>query len=174
MSATDDTTQSVLARNSATAREYFAAINDRDLDRAEVCWVKSGGLEAVPGARELSVPAGMRGFFDELFGAFGKWSVEVLNTTAEDDRVVVHWRMNAGFTGPGTFDGFTATNVEGSVQGCDQLTFVDGLIVRNDAYFDGMEMGRAVGLMPPAGSRADKAMTAMVNAQTRVKRLFGR
>jgi hypothetical protein len=47
----------------------------------------------------------------------------------------------------------------------------DGLIVRNDAYFDSMELGRALGLMPEVGSRQEKGMKVMVNLQTKAKEL---
>lgn len=164
----DQTTE----QNTAVVREYFAALSDRDLDRALKCWVPTGGLEAVPGNRALQVPAGLRGFFGPLFEAMGEWKLEIIETTAQDDRVVVHWRATAGFTGPGSFDGFRPTGARGQITGLDQLTVKDGLIVRNDAYFDAMELARAIGLMPAVGSRQDKGMKAMVNLQTKVKGLI--
>jgi predicted ester cyclase len=126
----------------------------------------------VPGNRALQVPAGLRGFFEPLFAAMGEWKLEVIETTAQDDRVVVHWRATAGFTGPGSFDGFRPTGAGGQITGLDQLTVKDGLIVRNDAYFDAMELARAIGLMPAVGSKQDKGMKAMVNLQTKMKGLL--
>ncbi len=160
-----------LDQNIAIVREYFAALNDHDLDRAVKCWVPAGGVEAVPGARNLPVPEGIHGFFGPLFEAMGTFTLEVVETTAQDNRVVVHWRATAAFTGPGRFDGFRPTGASGVVSGLDQLTVRDGLIVRNDAYFDTMELGRAIGLMPPVGSKADKGMKSMVNLQTKLKGL---
>jgi hypothetical protein len=165
------TTADVLEQNVSVVREYFSALNDRDLKRAVACWVPTGGVEAVPGNRNLPVPDGLLGFFGPLFDAMGEWKLEIIETTAQGDRVVVHWRAKAGFTGPGSFDGFRPTGARGDVTGLDQLTVKDGLIVRNDAYFDGMELGRAIGLMPPVGSRQDKGMKVMVNLQTRLKGL---
>ncbi len=158
-------------QNVAIVREYFAALGDHDLDRAVKCWVPAGGVEAVPGNRNLPVPEGIYGFFGPLFEAMGEFTLEVIETTAQDNRVVVHWRATAAFTGPGDFDGFRPTGARGVVSGLDQLTVRDGLIVRNDAYFDAMELGRAIGLMPPVGSRQDKGMKSMVNLQTRLKGL---
>jgi len=163
------TSSEVLEQNTTIVREYFSALNDRDLERAVACWVPTGGVEAVPGNRNLPVPAGILGFFEPLFAAMGEWKLEIIETTAQDNRVVVHWRAVAGFTGPGSFDGFKPTGARGEVTGLDQLTVKDGLIVRNDAYFDGMELGRAIGLMPPVGSRQDKGMKVMVNVQTALK-----
>jgi hypothetical protein len=42
------------------------------------------------------------------------------------------------------------------------------------ALLDTTEMARAIGLMLPAGSAADKAMTKMVNLTTRIKRALKR
>lgn len=165
-------TAAELKKNTAIVLEYFSALNDRDLDRAVKCWVPTGGVEAAPGNRNLPVPAGIVAFFSPLFGAMGEWKLEVIETTAQENRVVVHWRAFAGFTGPGDFDGFLPTGARGEVTGLDQLTVKDGLIVRNDAYFDGMELGRALGLMPAVGSRQEKGMKLMVNLQTRAKELL--
>jgi hypothetical protein len=165
------TSVDVLEQNTALVHEAFAGLNERDLKRTLACWVPTGGVEAVPGNRNLPVPEGILGFFEPLFEAMGEWKLEILETTAQDDRVVVHWRATAGFTGPGSFDGFKPTGARGEVTGLDQFTIKDGLIVRNDAYFDGMELGRAIGLMPPVGSKADKGMKVMVNLQTKIKGL---
>jgi limonene-1,2-epoxide hydrolase len=167
-------TAAELKKNTAIVMEYMNAIGDRDMDRAVQCWAPTGGVEAVPGARNLAVPTGLRGFFEPLFAAMGEWQLEVLHTTAQDDRVVVHWRITAAFTGPGDFDGFRPTGARGEVTGLDQLTVSDGLIVRNDAYFDSMELGRALGLMPPVGSPQEKGMKVMVNAQTKAKALLAK
>jgi predicted ester cyclase len=117
------------------------------------------------------VPAGIREFFEPLFAAMGEFKLEIIETTAQDNRVVVHWRAFAAFTGPGDFDGFKPTGASGEITGLDQLTVQDGLIVRNDAYFDSMELGRALGLMPEVGSRQEKGMKVMVNLQTKAKEL---
>jgi ketosteroid isomerase-like protein len=173
MTTSQTTTPSTLEQNRAVALEFFAAIHDRDIDRMQATW-KPGTTDAFPGYRDMTVPEGQREFFLAFFDAFHDWRVEVIDTTAEGDVVVVHWRLTAGFTGPGKFDGFSATGAKGAVQGCDRIVVHDGKIVHLDAYFDTTEMARAIGLMPLAGSSMDKAMTAMVNGQTRIKRAFKR
>ena len=173
MSTTETTPTSALETNRAVAEEFFAAVHARDIDRMQAVW-KPGGVDAFPGSRTMSVPDEQRVFFLAFFDAFHDWNVEVLDITCERDVAVVHWRLTAGFTGPGRFDGFVHTGARGTVQGLDRLTIEDGKIVRLDAYFDTTEMARAIGLMPPAGSAADKGMTAMVNLQTRIKRLLER
>jgi hypothetical protein len=168
------TSTDVLEQNVTLIRECFSALNERDLKRVLDCWVPTGGVEALPGNRNLPVPEGILGFFEPLLAAMGEWKIEVIEITAQDDRVVVHWRATARFTGPASFDGFQPTGARGELTGLDQFTLKDGLIVRNDAYFDSMELGRALGLMPPVGSRQDKGMKSLVNLQTKVKGLLSK
>jgi ketosteroid isomerase-like protein len=170
MSNTDSTTVEL---NREIARAFFTAVGDRDIERIQADW-QPGGIDAVPGNRTMTVPDGQRAFFTGFFDAFHDWNVEILDITCEGDVAIVHWRLTAGFTGPGKFDGFAHTGAKGTIQGCDRLIIRDGKIVHLDAYFDTTEMARAIGLMPPAGSGADKMMKVMVNLQTRIKRLFRR
>lgn len=171
--STTEIPSTALEQNRAIAREFFAAVHARDIDRMQAVW-EPGGIDAFPGNRTMTVPDEQAAFFGMFFDAFHDWTVEVLDITCEGDVAVVHWRLTAGFTGPGRFDGFVHTGARGVVEGCDRLTIRDGRIVRLDAYFDTTEMARAIGLMPPAGSVPDKGMKAMVNVQTRIKRLFSR
>ena len=53
--------------------------------------------------------------------------------------------------------------------GLDLLTFnEDGKLIDNQAYTNGMELARQLGAMPPAGSRAEKAMAGAFNLKTRI------
>jgi hypothetical protein len=47
----------------------------------------------------------------------------------------------------------------------------DGLIVDNTIYWDNAGFARQVGLLPPQGSRADRAMLRSFNAFTWVRTL---
>lgn len=173
MSSTGNTPESALEQNRAIASEFFAGVQSRDVDRMQSVW-KVDSIDAFPGFRTMRVPEEQRVFFEQFFDAFHDWAPEVLDITCEGNVAVVHWRLTVGFTGPGQFDGFDATGRRGTVQGCDRLIIEDGKIVHLDAYFDTMEMAREIGLMPPAGSAADKGMTRMVNLQTRIKRALKR
>lgn len=160
-------------QNRAVATEFFHAVHARDIERMQACW-KPGSIDAFPGFRTMRVPEEQAAFFGAFFEAFHDWNVEILDVTCEGDVACVHWRLSVGFTGPGRFDGFEATGAKGTVQGCDRLVIQDGKITHLDAYLDTTEMARAIGLMPPAGSGADKGMKAMVNLQTRIKRRLKR
>jgi hypothetical protein len=58
----------------------------------------------------------------------------------------------------------TGTSID--LEGFDLVTVRDGKIVSNHAYVNGMEMARQMGVMPPAGSAAERAMLAAANART--------
>lgn len=173
MSTTETIPTCTLEENRAIAQEFFDAVHARDIDRMQDVW-KPGSIDAFPGNRTMTVPDGQRAFFLEFFDAFHDWTVEILEIICEGDVAAVHWRLTAGFTGPGTFDGFVHTGARGVVQGFDRLVIREGKIVHLDAYFDTTEMARAIGLMPPAGSVPDRGMKVMVNLQTRIKRLLRR
>lgn len=46
------------------------------------------------------------------------------------------------------------------------MHIVDGLLVDNTVYYDGLSFARQIGMLPRAGSRGDRAMTTAFNAQT--------
>jgi hypothetical protein len=49
------------------------------------------------------------------------------------------------------------------------MEFEDGLLRYNTVYYDGLAFARQIGLLPPAGSRRDKAIMGGFNALTKLK-----
>ena len=76
------------------------------------------------------------------------------------------WRVNATFTGPGRYQGVAPTGKAITLEGCDMFRVEDGLIVENNAYTNGMQIAQQLGLLPPQGSAAERAMTNAFNAKT--------
>jgi hydroxyacylglutathione hydrolase len=151
---------------------YFDAVDRHDLDAMVTCW-KPGGIDRIAPIGELTVPEGLRAFFGELFAAVPDIRFERLDVVSEGDKVVVRWRSVGTFCG-GPFQGIAPTGARLDLEGADVLTVEDGLIRRNDAYYDGTQFARQIGLLPPLGSSTERRMTAAFNARTRVgKRLFG-
>jgi hydroxyacylglutathione hydrolase len=148
---------------------YFEAIAARDFDSALAMWAP-GGVERVVGQRELIAPDGVRELLGELHGAFPDLRWEVLDVTAGEDRVAVRWRARGTFAGPGTFQGFVANGARLEMEGCDVLTVsAEGKIERLDAYLDSGDVARQLGVLPPAGSRAETNMTKLANVRTRAR-----
>jgi glyoxylase-like metal-dependent hydrolase (beta-lactamase superfamily II)/predicted ester cyclase len=156
----------------AVARRYFAALAERDLDAALECWAPDG-VERVPGAPDgvLRLPDEYRTYFGGVFAAFPDLRIEVLDTVAQDDRCAVRYRMSGTFAGA-PFQGIAPTGARVQLDGCDVFEVRDGLIHRNDAFFDQMELARQLGALPPAGSAQERGMTAALNARTRLARRF--
>lgn len=151
------------------AKRYFGALAARDVDSAVACW-SPGGVDRFVGQQELVAPEGVRGYFTELFAAFPDFAFEVLETTTAHERTVVRWRARATFAGPGRFQGFDPNGARVEIEGCDVVTVHDGQIVANEAYLDSGDVARQLGLLPPAGSSAERRLAALANLRTRARR----
>ncbi len=153
------------------ARRYFEAIAAFDLDAAVAMWAP-GGIERVVGQRELRAPDGVRELQQELRRAFPDLHWEVVDVIGSDssDRVAVRWRASGTFAGPGDFQGFVANGAHLAMEGCDVLTInPEGKIERLDAYLDSGDVARQLGVLPPAGSRAESRLTQLANARTKAR-----
>jgi steroid delta-isomerase-like uncharacterized protein len=155
------------------ARRYFAAIDARDFDAALGMWAP-GGIERVAGQQEMPAPDGVRAFLTELHGAFPDLAWEVLDVIGSDETdsrcVVVQWRATGTFAGPGTFQGFVANGAHLEMEGCDVLTFTaEDQLQRLEAYIDSGDVARQLGVLPPAGSRAESNLTKLANVRTRAR-----
>lgn len=155
----------------AVARRYFAAVGARDVDAMVACW-RGGGLDRLHGQADLIAPDGVRAWFEELFAAIPDSAFEVIQTTTEGDRCAVRWRLTGTFAGPGTWQGIAPTGAPLELEGCDVVQVAEGLVVANEAYVDGMTIGRQIGILPPRDSAAERGMTALTNLRTRLARRF--
>jgi glyoxylase-like metal-dependent hydrolase (beta-lactamase superfamily II)/predicted ester cyclase len=154
------------------ARTYFDAVTRRDLDGMATCW-KSGGLDRIGPIGDLEAPDEVRTFFTGLFAAFPDWKFEVLDLLPAGDKVAVHWRAEGTFCGA-SFQGIEPTGSRIDLYGIDVLTVEKGLITRNDAYYDGAQFARQIGLLPPRDSKSEQRMAGAFNVRTRTaRRLFG-
>jgi hydroxyacylglutathione hydrolase len=154
---------------SETALAYFDALVRRDPDGLAACW-RPGSVDRMVGETELDAPDGVREYFTELFRAIPDIAFEVISATTEDDRCAVRWRAVGTFAGPGRLQGLEATGSRITLEGCDVVRVADGLVVGNDAYVNGMDVARQIGVLPPGGSKAEERMTTLFNRRTAVAR----
>jgi hydroxyacylglutathione hydrolase len=150
------------------ARTYFEAVANQDIEGMLACWAP-GGIDNIVSIGVLPAPDGIRGFFSELFTAIPDMGFEVLDLVAARNQAAVRWRATGTFCG-GPLQGVEPTGARIDIQGIDLLTIEDGLIRHNDAYNDGMDLARQMGVMPPRESAGERGMTAAVNARTRIAR----
>jgi glyoxylase-like metal-dependent hydrolase (beta-lactamase superfamily II) len=103
-----------------------------------------------------------------VFAAFPDFAFEVVDLVAQDDRVVVRWKARATFAGPGSFQGLAPNGARIAIEGADVVRVRDDRIVHNDAYTNGLDLLRQLGASPAAGSTAERRMTSLLNARTRL------
>jgi steroid delta-isomerase-like uncharacterized protein len=154
-------------------RAYFQAVADRDVDAMAACW-EPGCIDELHGVASLRAPEGVREWFANTFRAVPDFQMRVIDLIASGDKVAVRWHMTGTFSGDAKFEGAIATGEKIDITGCDVLTVRDGKITHNDAYMNGMQLARQLGMLPPQGSGQERAMVGAVNAKTRLARRLGR
>jgi steroid delta-isomerase-like uncharacterized protein len=149
------------------ARAYFETVGRRDLDAMTEFYVP-GGIGEIYGLVRLEVPTSYRAWFGDLFRAFPDFDMKIVEIVTEGEKAAVRWHATGTFNGSAPFEGLAPNGVSVDVQGCDVLTVRDGRIQHNDAYMNAAEMMRQLGVLPPAGSGPEKALTAALNLKTRL------
>ena len=151
--------------NTELAQQVLDAINAHDVDALRERWA-DGVEERFPdktcrGKEELSA------HFKGLFAALPDFHMEVVHTVEDGDTVFARWKLTGTHTG-GSFSGIDPTGKAIALDGMDHFTLRDGTVASNFVVFDQMEVGRQLGLLPPDGSQADRALKAAFNAKTKI------
>ena len=151
-----------------TVRSYFEAMDNRDADGMASHWREDGVEDVVPvglkrGHEEL------REFFASMFTAMPDARTTVTRLIAGEQSCAVEWRIEGTFDGA-PYMGIEPTGKHVEIRGFDLLELEDGQLVSNTAYFDGAGFARQIGMLPPDGSGADRAMKSAFNAVTKMRR----
>jgi steroid delta-isomerase-like uncharacterized protein len=150
------------------ARGYLEAVGSRDLNGM----VEHLHAEMIDDIIPLGVfrgPAEVRAVFTDLFAAVPDFFLHVERVVADDRVAAVEYRMGGTFDGA-PFQGIEPTGRKIELRGCDLVEVEDGKVVRNTGYYDGAAFARAVGLLPPQDSGAERAMTGAFNLVTKARR----
>lgn len=139
------------------------ALNKRDFPRVAQYWT-SETVEYFPDA-VCRGAAEIQAYFEATYAAVPDLQLDIQACAADGDDVFLHW-IGTGTHDGGPFNGLNPTGKSIRITGMDHFVLKDGLIVSNTVVFDGMDIGRQMGVMPPDGSAADKAMKAAFNALT--------
>jgi hypothetical protein len=78
--------------------------------------------------------------------------------------------MRGTMKGPLDPPGFAPTGRSMEVEGVDLWMMRDGRIARYRAFYDINDLARQLGIAPPAGSRADRAMVRLQRLQAPILR----
>jgi steroid delta-isomerase-like uncharacterized protein len=150
------------------ARSYFDAMDRRDAAGMAAHWREDGVEDIVPvglmrGREEL------RDSFASVFAALPDARTTVTRLVAGEQSCAVEWRLEGTFDGA-PYMGIEPTGKHVELRGLDLLELEDGELVSNTAYFDGAGFARQIGMLPPDGSGADRAMKSAFNALTKARR----
>src|SRR5688500_1438795 len=149
-------------------RDYFEAMDRRDVAAMAEHW-RDDGVEDVVPVGLLRGKEELRAFLDATFRAVPDARTTVGRIVAGETSCAVEWRLEGTFDGAPFMDiAPTGSHVE--VRGFDLFELEDGQIVSNTAYYDGASFARQIGMLPPDGSGADRAMKTAFNAVTKLRR----
>jgi steroid delta-isomerase-like uncharacterized protein len=147
-----------LEDNVKIAREFPAAWNDRDFDRAAKLMADDGEILIVGTGERFTGPAGAVKFSQMWADGFPDGRVEVIETIAEGDRVVVVYRGRGTHTGTlaNSSGEIPATGKEITLDLCDVVEIKAGKVKSVRTYFDSGSLLAQLGLMAaaPAGATA--------------------
>ena len=149
-------------------RSYFDAMDRRDVAAMAEHW-RDDGVEDVVPVGLLRGKDELRAFLDGTFRAVPDARTTVGRMVAGESTCAVEWRLE------GTFDGESFMEIEPTgkhveIRGFDLFELEDGKLVSNTAYYDGASFARQIGMLPPDGSGADRAMKGAFNAVTKLRR----
>ena len=150
-----------------TVRSYFDAVIARDPDAMAEHWAEEGIEEILP-VGIFRGPQEVKAWFSELFAAMPDFEFTVERMLAQENDVLVQWRAVGTFSG-GPLMGVDPTGRRIELRGLDWLEVEGEKVVRNTAFADGAALARGMGLLPPQGSAAEKAMFGAFNAFTKAR-----
>jgi predicted ester cyclase len=148
-------------------RSYFDAVIARDPDAMAEHWSEEGIEEILP-VGIFRGPEEVKAWFRELFAAVPDFDMTIDRVLAQDNNVLVQWRASGSFTG-GALMGIDPTGRRIELRGLDWLEVEGDKVVRNTAFADGAALARGMGLLPPQGSAAEKAMFTAFNTFTKAR-----
>lgn len=150
-----------------TVRSYFDAVIARDPEAMAEHWADDGIEEILP-VGIFRGPEEVKAWFTELFTAVPDFEMTLERVLAQENNVLVQWRASGDFAG-GPLMGVEPTGRRIELRGLDWLEVENDKVVRNTAFADGAALARDMGLLPPQGSPAEKAMFGAFNAFTKAR-----
>jgi len=154
------------AANGEIARWTFDTVNEHDAQALRQVWT-AATVERFPSSTVHGAD-GMADFFEALFAAIPDVHMRVVALAETGEDVFVHWHLTGTHTGV-PFEGVEATGRALAIDGVDHFVFRDGTIATNFVVYDQMQFARQIGMLPPDGSRGDRATKAAFNARTRLQ-----
>lgn len=142
--------------NVEIAREFYAAWNERDFERAAALVADDGELLIVGTGERRTGPQGSIEYSRMWADAFPDGRVEITRTIAEGDHVVVLFRGRGTHTGTlrSAAGDIPATGKQVTLDLCDVYEIRGGKVKTNWTYFDSGSLLTQLGLLEPAAAPA--------------------
>ncbi|MEA2313414.1 MAG: hypothetical protein QOI03_106 [Solirubrobacteraceae bacterium] len=171
--ALSETTTALPAQLGAFAQSYMAAWNGCDTDAIaqlvteDIVWADPALAAPARGVHEVQefMRASFRAFPDLRFE-----EPDPPALAASGEIVLWSWRMSGTNRGAIEPPGFAATGRTMRVEGVDRWLMRDGRIADYRAFYDMNDLARQLGIVPLAGSRAERAMVAVQRLQAKLGR----
>lgn len=142
--------------NVEIAREFYAAWNERDFERGAALVADDGELLIVGTGERRTGPQGSIEYSRMWADAFPDGRVEITQTIAEGDHVVVLFRGRGTHTGTlrSAAGDIPATGKQVTLDLCDVYEIRGGKVKTNWTYFDSGSLLTQLGLLEPAAAPA--------------------
>ena len=132
--------------NARVVREIFDAWNAHDVERFTKLVDPNAVWESDAFAAAFRGHGGSRQFFQAYVGGFPDLHIDVAQTIASGDHVVVRWRARG--THLGDFAGIKPTNGRLDLRGCTVAEVKAGKLVHGWVYLDNATLLRQLGVLP--------------------------
>jgi steroid delta-isomerase-like uncharacterized protein len=155
------------------AEDYLAAWNSHEPERLFALMAQDIVYDDTAWPTQMHGPAGIRPFLESTWRALPDLRFELVEgpyVVPGKPKAAFHWRGFATFSGPLEPPGFAPTGRRAEFEGVDFHEYRDGKLARLRIDFDLMDVSRQIGLMPPRGSRAERAMAALQRVGARLRR----
>lgn len=145
---------------------YLAAWNSHDPVRVAAYFAPGATYDDRGAAEVADGTDGISAHVTRVLEAFPDLEFEVVRAAHGPDFTAGEWR--ARMTHRGDLSGLAATGRQIESAGVDVATLGDdGLISHLVSYYDGAAIMRALGLLPPHGSRVERALLGLASLRPR-------
>ena len=148
-------------------RSYFDAMARRDARAMAEHWREDGVEDIVP----VGILRGrdeVRAFYSATFAALPDAETTLTRVVAGDSSAAAEWRLAGHFNGA-PLQGIEPTGKPVEIRGLDLIELEGDEIVSVTAYYDSASFARQVGMLPPEGSGAERALRGAFNTVTKVR-----
>lgn len=147
--------------------DYLAAWNARDADRIASFFAPGAVYEDRGAGETARGPGEIAAHAARVHAAFGDLRFELVRAAHGEDFTAGHWTSRMTHTGE--IDGLAASGRVVEAEGVDVATLdAEGRITHLASFYDGAQIMRDLGVLPPRGSGAERALARLASLKLRL------